>query len=287
METLQKVKLKLRVISPEEEKKKTSLSLHHLRLALVTKKKEIDEKEEILYRTLKLAVRIKKEIPFFLYLDPLLRALSLRDKKTGEHSLKVAVYSILIADALGIDEELTTNIYVGALFHDIGKIGIPDGILLKKGKVNLLEKETIKNHPVYSYEILKNFKLPAVKNILLKHHERIDGKGYPLGINHKEIPFYVNLVSVCDVFDALTEERPYRKPMSTEKALSIIEEESGKAFYPEIVDTAVSVFSKIGKVDLWTIEKILYELEEMDGKKSSNSSSRTWNKISTGYESST
>jgi putative two-component system response regulator len=283
METLQKVKLKLRVVSPEEEERKTPISLQYLKLAL----KRENEKENRLHRALRLAIHIKKNVSLFFYLEPLLKALSLRDRTTGEHSWKVAVYSILIADTLGIDEELTTNIYVGALFHDIGKIGIPDAILLKKGKIDLLERETIKNHPVYGYEILKNFNLPIVKNILLKHHERIDGKGYPLGVNHREIPFYVNIVSICDVFDALTERRPYRDPMPLEKVLSILEEESGKAFYPEIVEVAVSTFSNVGKVDFWTVEKILYELEGMDGKKGSNPSGRAWNEILASNKSST
>ena len=283
MEALQKVKLKLRVVTQEEEEKRIPISLQYLRLTIAGE----NEREKKLRNALKLAARIKKNVSFFFYIEPLLKALSLRDRITGEHSWKVAVYSTLIADTLGIDEELTTNIYVGALFHDIGKIGIPDAILLKKGRINLLERETIKNHPIYGYEILKNFNLPIVKNILLKHHERIDGKGYPLGVNYREIPFYVNIVSICDVFDALTEKRPYRDPMPMEKVLSILEEESGKAFYPEIVDVAVSTFSKVGKIDFWTIEKILCELEEINDKESSNSGGRTWNEIFTSDKSST
>ena len=283
MEALQKVKLKLRVVTQEEEEKRIPISLQYLRLTIAGE----NEREKKLRNALKLAARIKKNVSFFFYIEPLLKALSLRDRITGEHSWKVAVYSTLIADTLGIDEELTTNIYVGALFHDIGKIGIPDAILLKKGRINLLERETIKNHPIYGYEILKNFNLPIVKNILLKHHERIDGKGYPLGVNHREIPFYVNIVSICDVFDALTEKRPYRDSIPLEKVLSILEEESGKAFYPEIVDVAVSTFSKVGKIDFWTIEKILCELEEMNDKESSNSGGRTWNEIFTSDKSST
>ena len=283
MEALQKVKLKLRVVTQEEEEKRIPISLQYLRLTIAGE----NEREKKLRNALKLAARIKKNVSFFFYIEPLLKALSLRDRITGEHSWKVAVYSTLIADTLGIDEELTTNIYVGALFHDIGKIGIPDAILLKKGRINLLERETIKNHPIYGYEILKNFNLPIVKNILLKHHERIDGKGYPLGVNYREIPFYVNIVSICDVFDALTEKRPYRDSIPLEKVLSILEEESGKAFYPEIVDVAVSTFSKVGKIDFWTIEKILCELEEMNDKESSNSGGRTWNEIFTSDKSST
>ena len=283
MEALQKVKLKLRVVTQEEEEKRIPISLQYLRLTIAGE----NEREKKLRNALKLAARIKKNVSFFFYIEPLLKALSLRDRITGEHSWKVAVYSTLIADTLGIDEELTTNIYVGALFHDIGKIGIPDAILLKKGRINLLERETIKNHPIYGYEILKNFNMPIVKNILLKHHERIDGKGYPLGVNYREIPFYVNIVSICDVFDALTEKRPYRDSIPLEKVLSILEEESGKAFYPEIVDVAVSTFSKVGKIDLWTIEKILCELEEINDKESSNSGGRTWNEIFTSDKSST
>ena len=283
MEALQKVKLKLRVVTQEEEEKRIPISLQYLRLTIAGE----NEREKKLRNALKLAARIKKNVSFFFYIEPLLKALSLRDRITGEHSWKVAVYSTLIADTLGIDEELTTNIYVGALFHDIGKIGIPDAILLKKGRINLLERETIKNHPIYGYEILKNFNMPIVKNILLKHHERIDGKGYPLGVNYREIPFYVNIVSICDVFDALTEKRPYRDSIPLEKVLSILEEESGKAFYPEIVDVAVSTFSKVGKIDFWTIEKILCELEEINDKESSNSGGRTWNEIFTSDKSST
>jgi putative nucleotidyltransferase with HDIG domain len=282
MNTLQKVRLKLRVISSEEEGK-TPVSLQYLRLALAGE----NEREKKLRSALKLVIHIKKNVSLFFYLEPLLKALSLRDRTTGEHSWKVAIYSILIADTLGVDEELIKNIYIGALLHDIGKIGIPDAILLKRGRIDLLERETIKNHPVYGYEILKNFDMPVVKNILLKHHERVDGKGYPLGVNHKEIPFYVNIVSICDVFDALTEKRPYRDSIPLEKVLSILEEESGKAFYPEIVDVAVSTFSKVGKIDFWTIEKILCELEEMNDKKSSNSGGGTWNEIFASNKSST
>jgi putative nucleotidyltransferase with HDIG domain len=255
MNTLQKVKLKLRIVL--EEGKKEPINSYYFHSSFT----EENEKEKKLRRALRLAIHVKKNFPFFIYLEPLLKALFLKDRKAGEHSWKVAVYSILIADTLRVDKELTTNIYIGALFHDIGKIGIPDKILFKKEKVDKLEKEIIKNHPVYAYEIFKNFDLPIVKNILLKHHERIDGKGYPLGVNYREIPFYVNIVSVCDVFDALTERRPYREPIPLEEALAILEKESGRAFYPEIVSIAVSTFNEIGKIDFWTIEKLLCELE--------------------------
>jgi len=248
MESLQKIKLKFSFPVANKENKKSVLSLRHLSLLLGGKN---TEKREIKLAVEKLMnIKEKKS----LYLDPLFKALLLRNRATAEHSLRVALYSLLIADTLGMEKDLVENICIGALFHDIGKIGIPDTILLKKGKIDTLEREVIKYHPIYSYEILGNLPLPIVKNILLKHHERIDGKGYPLGVNYTEIPLYVNLISVCDVFDALTERRPYKEPKTLEEALAILENEAGKAFYPEVVEVATFIFSKVGKIDLQKIE---------------------------------
>ena len=108
----------------------------------------------------------------------------------------------------------------------------------------------------------KRRELPYVLNIILRHHERLDGKGYPFGVSHKEIPVYVNIVSVADVFDAITTERPYKRALSLEEALSIIEREKGKAFYPEVVDIASRVLENIGILDIGKDSSLTEDLDK-------------------------
>jgi len=197
--------------------------------------------------------RIEKRNHWFKAFSVLLKALSIRDSYTEGHSKRVAVYSFLIGKAFGLPQELLERVYIGAFLHDIGKIGIPDAILLKPTVLTPVERKLVQRHPILGFELLKDRKkeLPRVLDIILKHHERLDGKGYPQGLSYKDIPLYVNIVSVSDVFDALTTERPYKKSLSLERALSIIEDDKGKAFYPEVTQIALKVLETVGVLDVW------------------------------------
>ena len=164
------------------------------------------------------------------------KALELRDEETEGHTQRVTELTLELARAMGIEEENLTNIRRGALLHDIGKIGIPDSILLKSGPLDQAERKIIEKHPVFAREMLKKieFLYPAME-IPSFHHERWDGKGYPTGLVGQEIPIAARIFAVIDVWDAITSDRPYRKAMSYEKALAIIINESGTHFDPEVV----------------------------------------------------
>lgn len=222
----------------------------------------IGSKEVLLKEVFEEINRFEREQKWLTNFNILLKALSIRDSYTEGHSRRVAVYSYLIGKELGFDKEKLSKIYTGAFLHDIGKIGIPDAILLKPIPLTSIERKLIEKHPVLGYELLKSFDFPVILNIVLKHHERLDGKGYPLGIDYKKIPLTVNIVSVADVFDALTTDRPYRKALSLEETLSIIERDSGKAFYPEVVEAGIKVIKKVGVLDVYRGSLLTEDLEK-------------------------
>ena len=171
-------------------------------------------------------------------------ALDFRDPITGGHSTRVSSLTLEIlkymVDLRIVDQKQADSIediYLGALVHDVGKIGIPDTILLKEGKLTTEEFDTIKTHPVIGYDIMKTAGLPQTSiNVLLQHHERYNGTGYPKGLKGKHISFGGRVVAVADVYDALTSDRPYRDGWSVEKTREFICSKSGTDFDPEIVD---------------------------------------------------
>ena len=170
------------------------------------------------------------------------KALELRDEETQGHTQRVTELTIKLARLMGIDEEKIIDIRRGALLHDIGKIGVPDGILLKPGPLNKEERKIIEKHPVFAREMLKKIEfLYTAMDIPSFHHERWDGKGYPTGLVGQEIPIAARIFAVIDVWDALTSDRPYRKAMAYDKAFALIENDSGTHFDPEVV----AVFSKM------------------------------------------
>ncbi|MDP1716332.1 MAG: HD domain-containing phosphohydrolase [Anaerolineales bacterium] len=170
------------------------------------------------------------------------KALELRDEETQGHTQRVTELTLKLARIMGIDEEKIINIRRGALLHDIGKIGVPDGILLKPGPLNKKERKIIEKHPVFAREMLKKIEfLHTAMDIPSFHHERWDGKGYPTGLVGQEIPIAARIFAVIDVWDALTSDRPYRKAMTYEKAFALIENDSGTHFDPEVV----TAFSKM------------------------------------------
>ena len=166
------------------------------------------------------------------------RALELRDRETEGHTLRVTDMTIQLAQAMGVRGEELTHIRRGALLHDIGKMGVPDRILLKPGKLTDEEWKTMKQHTAYAYEMLWpiQFLRPAV-DIPHYHHEHWDGTGYPSQLKGEQIPLSARLFAVADVWDALTSDRPYRKAWTEEKAFDYITSNVGKHFDPRVVET--------------------------------------------------
>ncbi len=180
------------------------------------------------------------------------RALDLRDKETEGHTQRVVEMTLHIAQVLGIQEEELIHLRRGALLHDIGKMGIPDSILLKPGPLTDEEWEIMRHHPVYAYELLYPIEhLRSALDIPYCHHEHWDGAGYPLKLKGEEIPLAGRIFAVVDVWDALTSDRPYRKAWTAKKALNYIQNQSGKHFDPQIVD----IFMALIKSELINHEK--------------------------------
>jgi putative nucleotidyltransferase with HDIG domain len=170
-------------------------------------------------------------------LEGWVRALDLRDKETEGHTQRVTILTHRLARSMGVSDELLIHITRGALLHDIGKMAIPDGILLKPGQLTDEERKVIQKHPVYAYEMLSpiDFLVPAI-DIPYCHHEKWDGTGYPRGLKQDEIPFAARIFPVIDVWDALTSDRPYRKAMPHNEVRRIIQADSGKHFDPIVVE---------------------------------------------------
>ena len=165
------------------------------------------------------------------------RALDLRDKETEGHSQRVAQLTVQLAKAMGIKNSELVQIRRGALLHDIGKMGIPDSILLKPDELTEKEWEIMKQHPVHAVNMLGSLMyLKDALDIPYSHHEKWDGSGYPRGLKGEEIPLAARIFAVADVYDALTSNRPYRKAWTKAEALQYIREQSGKHFDPTIVD---------------------------------------------------
>jgi putative nucleotidyltransferase with HDIG domain len=172
----------------------------------------------------------------------LVSALDLREHNTRLHSQRVREYTELIADRLGIDEKMKREIGFGALLHDVGKIAVPDQILLKPGKLTDQEWKEMRKHPEAGYRIVKRIGfLKEAAEIVYAHHEKFDGSGYPRGIKKESIPLGARMFMVADVYDALTSERPYRAPMTYEEAIAEIRKMSGSHFDPVVVDTFMAI----------------------------------------------
>lgn len=170
------------------------------------------------------------------------RAMDLRDKETEGHTRRVTDLTIHLARIFGIGDDELIHFRRGCLLHDIGKMGVPDHILLKPGKLSPAEWEIMRQHPKYAYDMLSpiEFLKPAL-DIPYCHHERWDGTGYPRGLRGAKIPFSARLFSVVDVWDALMNDRPYRPAWTREMALAYIRQQSGKHFDPQIVDLFLQV----------------------------------------------
>lgn len=167
------------------------------------------------------------------------RAGDYRDEETGEHINRMSHSCYQLARAFGFSDDEAVKIRHASTLHDIGKIGIPDDILLKPGKLTPAEQQIMQQHSRIGYEILggaeKSETLKLAKTICLYHHERWDGTGYPTGIKGKEIPIEARIATICDVFDALTSDRPYKQAWPEKEAVQFIKDHSGIYFDPELV----------------------------------------------------
>jgi two-component system response regulator RpfG len=215
-----------------------SLRLHH---------------KEVLHRSEKLEQAVSEATSRILEREQetlfrLARAGEYRDSDTGNHVLRMSRFSRLIAEGMGLDDGRCSLIEMAAPMHDIGKIGIPDNILLKPGKLNHEEFSIMKTHTSIGYHILKNSHSKYISlgaDIALAHHERYDGTGYPNGLQGKDIPLDARIVTVADVYDALTSERPYKKAWSNREALEYLDANKGTHFDPGCVDAFMRQFSKV------------------------------------------
>ena len=176
------------------------------------------------------------------------RAAEHRDPETGAHVLRMAHYSRLIAEKLGLTADYQALILDAAPMHDIGKLGIPDAILLKPGPLTEAEMRIMRKHPKIGARILAGSDAPSIRlaeEIAMTHHEKYDGTGYPRGLKGGEIPLAGRIVAVADVLDALTSERPYKKAWPSEEARTYIAERSGTQFCPHCVEAMLAGWEQV------------------------------------------
>ena len=181
----------------------------------------------------------------------LARAGEFRDEETGYHLVRMARYSRLIADTIGLERDEAETIELAAPLHDIGKIGIPDQILLKSGRLDAAEASTMRRHPLIGHEILKGSASKYVRMgslIALGHHEKYDGSGYPNGLVGDHIALCARIVAVADVFDALTSVRPYKKAWTSDQAFDYVLTQAGRHFDPRAVEAFRGVKKQVLQV---------------------------------------
>jgi diguanylate cyclase (GGDEF)-like protein len=181
-------------------------------------------------------VQAGRSLSGFSMLDALVTAVDNKDRYTRKHSEDVMEYSLRIARELGLDETRRRTVAVAALLHDVGKIGVPDAILRKPGKLSDEEFAAVKQHPTMGAAIVSAVPgLEGTLDAVRHHHERWDGGGYPSGLRGEETPLIARLMAVADAFSAMTTDRPYRQGMDREKALAILAEGAGAQWDPECV----------------------------------------------------
>ncbi len=169
------------------------------------------------------------------------QAIELKDPYTRGHCDRVARYALMIAEALNLSAERRREIESGSWLHDCGKIGIPEKILNCRDSIDDDDFEIIKKHPLWGADVARQAQMSEiVVNIILYHHERFNGDGYPYGIGGRDIPVEARIAAVADVFDALTTDRPYRSRLSPEAALEVIASLKGKSLDPEVTDLFLS-----------------------------------------------
>jgi putative nucleotidyltransferase with HDIG domain len=189
---------------------------------------------------------LRAEEPECLHLaEALVVASDLREGAPASHSRQVAELSAAVAERLGLGEDEVLRARLGGWLHDVGKIGVPDGILTKPGKLTEDEWEIIRGHPGAGAELLQNFpELALACNAVRHHHERYDGGGYPDGLAGEEIPLEARIVAAADAYSAMTSERPYQKPVSKGDAIEELRRCSGAHFDPIVIEAFVEELSE-------------------------------------------
>ncbi len=214
-------------------------ALERRRLVLQSRDYEHRLEEEVWNRTLEIR-QTEEEITLHLA-----AAAEYRDEVTGAHIRRIGLYAGTLAEALGKGVDWIDSIRLAAPMHDIGKIGIPDLILFKPGKLTCKEFEVVKTHAVIGAKILGESKVPLLRmaaEIALSHHERWDGSGYPKGLAGGDIPLVGRLVALADVYDALVTDRPYRAAMPNDEAIAIVKSGRGRHFDPDLLDVFLREF---------------------------------------------
>jgi len=245
----------------EDDKKRTDLSAFLSRHGIKVKRHKCDDGpqgEEVRRLKKELASHLRRsrelEEAYDTTLENFMAALDLRDVETYGHSKTVARYSHVLAEACGVRHPgRLENIRRGALLHDAGKMAIPDAILKKPGPLAPKEWEVIRRHPALGYGLVRDVKLvPEVGNIILYHHERYDGRGYPKGLAGETIPLEARIFAVADTLDAVTSHRPYRAPRDFRAARRELTDGRGAQFDPKVIDAFCGL-------DLAVWEKIRFE----------------------------
>ncbi len=186
-----------------------------------------------------------QDVVYHDLIECLIAALEAKDPYTSGHSLRVGDMAMYLAKCIGLSEDECEIIHMVGHLHDIGKIGVPDSVLLKTGKLNEEEWHYIKQHPQIGYQILhRSPHLEHIAKIVLHHHERWDGRGYPHGIKETDIPLGSRIIAICDTIDAMTSTRPYRTAFSFEQCRREIELHKGTQFDPMLVEAVKSLWDE-------------------------------------------
>lgn len=221
-------------------------ALHRYHLETENLKYKRGLEEMVLDRTREMRRALhQKEEACNLLLEALVSALDAREQDTHHHSLRVASYTAAMMREAGAEEELVVEAYKGALLHDVGKIGIPDAILLKPGPLTEAEWEIMRTHPEIGARILEGIPfLAAARRIVLTHHERWDGLGYPCRLAGEQIPLGSRVFAVADTFDAMTTHRPYRGPLPLTAVVDEVRRCAGSQFDPEVSELFLQMLSE-------------------------------------------
>lgn len=167
---------------------------------------------------------------------------AMRDHDTGEHNLRVAIMAVRLAEAAKVDPQLVWGLFMGAFLHDVGKIGVPDNILLKPGSFSDNERLEMQKHVLHGYDIVaSSVWLQGAARVVRFHHEKFDGTGYPSGTKAEEIPVEARIFSIVDVFDALVSSRPYKDAMPLNQALEVLQKDRGRSFDPDFLDAFLPI----------------------------------------------
>ena len=216
-------------------KKDNVISLPHMvsGLAMMNLSREVEGLKTVNKDILEMSVRA------------LLKALECKDAYTFGHSMRVAFYSLQLGKEFGLSDKELYDLELAALFHDIGKIGVPDSVLLKPARLDEEEFLKMKKHPELSAEILSGFApFEEAAKFAKHHHERYDGRGYPDGMAGEDIPLYSRIILIADTFDAMTSTRPYRKGLPYEVAFEELREFAGSQFDPNLVEFFIKAMER-------------------------------------------